>query len=244
MGKLTKQQDAFGAAMYDRLLGKGGYEVDERDDGLVGILARPSAYLADYKDWPAHQKRAIALTRGRVLDIGCGAGRVCLHLQQKGFDVMGVDISPLAIKVCKLRGVKKAKVLSITEVTRKLGECDTILMYGNNFGLFGSFKRARWLLRRFHKMTAAQARIMAESNDPYQTKRRCHLIYQKCNRRRGRMSGQLRIRIRYLTHATPWFDYLLVSKDEMRAILTGTGWKITRFFDSNNSVYIAVLEKE
>jgi hypothetical protein len=60
------------------------------------------------------------------------------------------------------------------------------------------------------------------------------------------MGGQLRFRIRYMKHATPYFDYLLVSKDEMRDIVDDTGWKIARFFDATHrpSMYIAVLEKE
>ena len=41
-----------------------------------------------------------------------------------------------------------------------------------------------------------------------------------------------------------WFDYLLVSKDEMREILCGTGWKITGFVDSEGPLYIALIEKE
>ena len=36
----------------------------------------------------------------------------------------------------------------------------------------------------------------------------------------------------------------LVSKDEMRQIVTGTGWRVARFFVSKISVYIAMLEKE
>ncbi len=46
---------------------------------------------------------------GRVLDVGCGAGRHSLYLQKKGFDVLGIDVSPLAVKVCRLKGVKKLK---------------------------------------------------------------------------------------------------------------------------------------
>lgn len=244
MSRLTSRQDAYGQAMYDFYRGKGGYEVDEREDGLVGVSAGPPAYLAEYKDWPPHQKKAIQLARGRVLDIGCGAGRSVLYLQNKGLEVTGIDASPLAIKVCKLRGLACAKVMSITQVSPKLGVFDTILMYGNNFGLFGSFKRARWLLRRLHRMTSEDARIIAESNDPYQTRVPCHLAYQKQNRRRGRMSGQLKLRVRYLTYATPWFDYLLVSKTEMRMIVKDTGWRIARFFDSKRSSYIGVVEKE
>ena len=244
MSKLTDRQDAHGHAMYDAYRGKGGYEVDERDDGFVGILESARVYLAEYKDWPPHEKRAIALASGRVLDVGCGAGRNALHLQKRGLDVLGIDISPLAIKTCRLRGLAQAKVMSITEVGPKLGTFDTIVMYGNNFGLFGSFKRARWLLRRFRRMTSDEARIIAETVDPYQTDEPCHRAYQKSNRGRGRMGGQVRVRVRYQTYASPWFDYLLVSKKEMRTVVAGTGWFVSRFIDSKGPSYIAVIEKE
>ncbi len=244
MGGLTDSQDAYGHAMCDFYRGQGGYEVDERDDGFVGVAAGLAAYFAEYRDWPPHQKKAIGLARGKVVDIGCGAGRAALYLQQKGLDVLGIDISPLAIKVCKLRGLRRARVMSITRLSRKVGTFDSILMYGNNFGLFGSFKRAGWLLRRFHSMTSEKARIIAESNDPYQTTDPCHRKYHARNRERGRMGGQVRLRVRYKTYATPWFDYLLVSRDEMRRILDGTGWRVGRFVDSAGSAYVAVIEKE
>jgi hypothetical protein len=59
------------------------------------------------------------------------------------------------------------------------------------------------------------------------------------------MSGQVRIRIRYLRYASPWFDYLLVSKPEMIGILRGTGWKVKRFIASKKGpAYVAIIEKE
>jgi hypothetical protein len=39
---------------------------------------------------------------------------------------------------------------------------DTILMLGTNFGLFESFTRASWLLRRLHKMTADTRKLMSK----------------------------------------------------------------------------------
>ena len=57
------------------------------------------------------------------------------------------------------------------------------------------------------------------------------------------MAGQLRLRIRFQAIATPWFDYLFVSPDEMRHILTGTGWKATRFIDAERPSYVAVIER-
>ena len=80
---------------------------------------------------------------GRVLDVGCGAGRYSLYLQKKGFDVLGIDVSPLAVKVCRLKGVKKTQVMSIEALNFKPRSFDSVLMMGNNFSLFGSFKKAK-----------------------------------------------------------------------------------------------------
>ena len=92
-------------------------------------------------------------------------------------------------------------------------------------------------------MTGPDPRILAESRDPHQTDDPDHLAYHRRNRRRGRMAGQLRMRIRYRNIATPFFDYLLVSQEEMRGIVAGTGWRIARVFESPGSVYVAVLAK-
>ncbi len=238
------KKDAFGQAMWDYLNGKGSCEICERDDGGIAASPGPMCYFAEFKNWVPYEKKAVRLARGRVLDIGCGAGRVALYLQNRGMDVLGIDNSTLAIKTCRKRGLRKARVMPITQVSRKLGEFDTIVMFGNNFGLFGSFDGARRMLKRFAGMTGPKARILANTFDPYQTDDEVHLNYHRFNRRRGRMGGQARIRIRYRTYATPYFDYLLVSKDEMTEIVAGTGWRITKFFDSGSPRYVAVMEKE
>ena len=244
MSKLTKKQDAFGQEIYDRFRGANVQEIAERDDGHIGVSSGPLAYFAEYPDWSARERKAIALARGRVLDVGCGAGRVCLHLQRKGLEVVGIDNSPLAVKVCRLRGVRNVRLMSITQVSARLGTFDTIVMYGNNFGLFGSFRRARWLLRRFRNLTSPRGRIIAETLDPYDTTDPRHFAYHRSNRRRGRMGGQARIRIRYKACVGQWFDYLLASRDEVRKIAAGTGWRVSRFIEPKGARYIAVLEKE
>lgn len=240
---MKKLQDAFGQAVMDFHRGKGGWAVVERDDGYFDSSEGIDVYFADYRRWPSHQRKAMRLARGRVLDIGCGAGRHALYLQGKSLDVTGIDESPLAIRVCRERGLKRARVASITRIPANLGVFDTILMLGNNFGLFGSRRRARWLLRRFRTLTSDNGRILAESLDPFATKNPFHRKYQKSNVSRGRMRGQVRIRLRYQSYVTKWFDYLLVSRKEMQGIVKGTGWKITRHIESGGPLYIAVLEK-
>jgi len=58
------------------------------------------------------------------------------------------------------------------------------------------------------------------------------------------MAGQLKIRIRFEKYVGDWFDYLLVSRQEMKQILKGTGWKIKKFIKSGKPSYIAIIEKE
>ena len=88
-------------------------------------------------------------------------------------------------------------------------------MFGNNFGLFGNFERARWLLKKFYHLTSSEGRIIAQTCNPYNVTWKYHLDYHKFNRRRGRMGGQIRIRIRHKKTIGPWFDYLLVSQKEL-----------------------------
>jgi hypothetical protein len=57
------------------------------------------------------------------------------------------------------------------------------------------------------------------------------------------MGGQARIRVRYHKYTSPYFDYLMVSKDELGRIVRGSGWKIAGFVRSKGSLYIAVLER-
>ncbi|MGD0177359.1 MAG: class I SAM-dependent methyltransferase [Candidatus Bathyarchaeia archaeon] len=243
---MEDRQDAYGHQMYDYLRKiREVSEIVERDDGFFGVSTGAKYYFSEYSSWHDRERKAMRYVTGRVLDVGCGAGRVSLYLQKKGFDVLGLDVSPQAIRVCKIRGIKNARVMPITKISSKLGRFDTVIMFGNNFGLFGSRKRAKWLLKRFHRMTTEHARIVAETLDPYNTNDPAHLHYHKLSRRRGRMAGQLRIRVRYREYATPWFDYLLVSKREMRDILKGTGWRLKRTLDSSRSpAYIAVIEKK
>lgn len=245
-------EDAYGHAMVDQMMGStrtgyGALNRDlqisvERDDGMIDVHPA-SLYFTTYEEWPEFQQKALALARGRVLDIGCGAGRYALYLQEKGLDVLATDTSPLAIEVCKQRDVKKTHLMSISGISRSLGKFDTVLMLGNNFGLLQDRPRSARLLGRLHQVTTPDGIIIAETVDPYNTDDQFHLDYHRRNRERGRMSGQVRLRVRYRKYRTPWFDYLFVSKDEMREIVEASGWRVARFFESRNALYIAILEK-
>ena len=221
--------DAFGAALLD-----GGREIVERDDAFVSVSMLD--YFAPVGRWAAVERRALRWVRGRVLDVGVGAGRVALELQRRGREVVAIDVSPGAVEVARRRGVRDVRLLALEDVEERF---DTVVMYGNNFGLFGSPAKAKRLLRRLRPLAA---RIVAASNDPYGTEDPAHRAYQARNRERGRLGGQLRLRVRHRALVGPWFDYLIVSPEEMAEIVEGTGWRISRLVQDEGSYYVAVLD--
>lgn len=226
--------DAFGQMLRD---GRGP-EIIERDDGFLDTAK--IAYFAPVARWPAVERRALRWARGRVLDAGVGAGRAALELQRRGRSVVGIDVSPGAVEVARARGVRDVRLLAFEDVDDSVGRFDTIVMFGNNFGLFGSPSKAKRLLRRIRPLAD---RIVAASNDPYATEDPVHLAYQERNRKRGRAAGQLRLRVRYRDLIGPWFDYLIVSPHEMAAILEDTEWRIRRLLQQTGSgYYVAILE--
>jgi SAM-dependent methyltransferase len=240
-----KDRDAFGHMLLDYLNGEEALEIIERGDGFIDPNDGCKTYFSEFKDWPAYEKEGLAcLLPGRVLDLGCGAGRMELYLQSQAVEVIGIDNSPLAIEVCRRRGVKDARLLPVSQVSSALGIFDNIIMMGNNWGLMANRTRARWLLRKFYNLTSFPARIIAATNDIYQTDSPYHLAYQAYNHERGRMTGQIRMQVCYKFFRSRWFDYLMVSREEMQEILEGTGWRVERFIDSPGQTYMAVIGKE
>jgi SAM-dependent methyltransferase len=243
---MRKDKDAFGAELLAAFenSGRTTLEIVERDDGFISASPLPVRYFSEYPAWSACEKQVVRMIRGRVLDVGSGAGRFALHLQKLGHDVTAIDNSPGAIKVCKLRGVRQALLRPILEIRRfKQGSFDTIIMMGNNFGLFGGRNKAKHLLKDFHRITSPMGQIIAETADPYHTKDPVHLSYHRFNRGRGRMSGQLRIRVRHGQTIGPWFDYLLVSLKELKEIVAHTGWRIGEIISETGPRYTVVLKK-
>lgn len=235
--------DAYGEAMTAAFRGDPrGIAVVERSDGRV-MLDVGIDYLAPARRWVPEERAAIRRARGRVLDVGCGAGRVALHLQERGHEVVAIDVSPGAVALSRERGVRDARELTASQVRAADGPFDTIVMYGNNLGLLRDARHATWLLRRFARAATEGAVLLGGTNDPYRTEDPNHLAYQAENRRRGRMPGQIRMRIRFHELATPWFDYLFVSKDELAKVVEGTGWRLADTVEDGSAQYVAVLEK-
>ncbi|MGH7871904.1 MAG: class I SAM-dependent methyltransferase [Candidatus Binatia bacterium] len=70
-----------------------------------GKRAQPANFLEEIIE-----NESWAISRGKALDIACGKGRNALFLAERGFDVVAVDVSPVALN----EGQRLAKEKSLT----------------------------------------------------------------------------------------------------------------------------------
>ena len=131
--------------------------ISEADEMAVDYLFR------SFEEMPKIEQKALLVSKGKVLDVGCGAGSHSLYLQEKGFEVTSIDISENAIEACQLRGLKNAKVLNVLELENE--KFDTILLLMNGTGIFGTLSETSKYLQKLKSLLNPNGQILIDSSD-------------------------------------------------------------------------------
>lgn len=156
-------KDLFGKAILDYQTNNSPQDlitetsISEADEMSVAYLFR------SYDEMPDIEKRALALAKGKILDVGCGAGSHSLYLQEvRQLAVTSIDISTNAIDACGLRGLKDARVLDIMDMEEKF---DTILLLMNGAGMCGRLKNIAAFLTKLKSLLSPGGQILLDSSD-------------------------------------------------------------------------------
>jgi SAM-dependent methyltransferase len=156
-------KDLFGKAILDYQTNNSPEDlitetnISEADEMDVAYLFR------DFKGMPKLEQKALQLAKGKVLDVGCGAGSHALYLQDKGLEVLAIDISENAIKACQLRGIKQTKVIDVLAIENK--KFDTILLLMNGTGVFKTLKDCTQYLQKLKSLLNENGQILIDSSD-------------------------------------------------------------------------------
>lgn len=237
--------DVFGKVLKDYQAGKDPQYRVLRDDGHgEKKFVSPEEYFLNYEEWDKPEKEIIKLARKKTLDIGAGAGKHALYLQNKGYDVKAVDISSGAVDVMRERGVEDVQLQDVNKLDFNEDVFDTILLMGNNLGLAGTVEKTLDLFERLAKMTKEDARIIGTTRDVFASNKEIHKKYQEKNIKTGKAAGQLKLRLAYKDEKGEWLDYLLFDRKQLYDLLNQTQWiayMVTRNYDGT---YGVVLKKE
>ena len=199
--------DSYGQALLDYQNGKYQEDIvtysslDEKD-----ILPLPYMFR-DFEEMPLLEQKAMKCAKGTVLDIGCGAGSHSLHLQEKGFDVTGLDTSQKAIEVCALRGLKKQICTDILNHNNK--KYDTLLLLMNGIGIAKNLKELPRFLNHLKSLVKPGGQVLLDSSDiiyMFDTDEDGgHWIYGNVN-----YYGEVQFQMEYKNQKGPTFDWLYI----------------------------------
>lgn len=117
------------------------------------------------QDQPLPEIEVVALDscRGRVLDLGAGAGRHALELQKRGHEVTALDIAPDAVSVSRERGVKDVRCGDLKSVAGE--RFDTIVLLMHGIGLVGTLERLAAFLHSIQSHLEEDGQIIFDSAD-------------------------------------------------------------------------------
>jgi len=157
-------KDLFGKAIHDFQTNNSPEDlitetsISEEDEMSVAYLFR------SYNEMPTIEQKALQLSTGKILDVGCGAGSHSLTLQNdRNLDVTSIDISEKAIETCQLRGVKNALVQNILDFDGE--KFDTILLLMNGTGIFGKLENCNAYLSKLKSLLNPGGQILIDSSD-------------------------------------------------------------------------------
>lgn len=216
-----KIKDTFGHALWRHFNGEKNVELAfRRDDGLLEIR-NLGKYFDTYKKFPEIQKKALKHAHGKVLDIGCGAGKHAIYLQEKGFDVTGLDHSVKCLKICRLRGLMKTKKMDLFKLDIRKGRYDTILLFGSGLAFGRDPKGLVTFLGKLYEITSKGGTILFDSADTKKTKRGLYHWNGK---------KQFKLRADYMGQKSDWFQPFIASPKQVRDVVKDTKWKIEAIY--------------
>ena len=123
----------------------------------------PSVFFRPYKNMLKYEKIALKNSKGKILDLGCGAGCHSLYLQNKGFDVTAVEVSKKSANVALSQGVNKVINEDWRNLTLK--NFDTVLVLMNGMGLAESPAELKLMFRKLKSFLSKTGSILIDSTD-------------------------------------------------------------------------------
>ncbi|WP_276089347.1 class I SAM-dependent methyltransferase [Pedobacter sp. JY14-1] len=195
-------------------------------------------YFRNEKEMPELELMALDLCRGRVLDVGAGAGSHALVLQKRGLEVTAMDISEGAVKLMGQRGLKKVIQGDILKFGAGSGlkdkTFDTLLFMMNGIGLTGSLQGLKAFLQQIKTLLNPGGQLVFDSSD-------LMYLYEQVPFPERGYYGEVSFRYEYKGKKGNWFKWVYVDQKTLKDLAAASGWKTEVIFEDEHDQYLARL---
>ncbi len=230
-------QDPFEKAFYDYFDGNHTAKVVVNINKGVADDIPISYFFRAYDEMPELEKKALSMCSGKILDIGAGSGIHSLYLQDKGMDVIALDIKQGFVDVMKKRGLKNVIHSDIFDY--KGQGFDTLLMLMNGIGFTKNFDGLSGFLQQTKKLLNPGGQIILDSSDLlylYEEEDGSYAI----NLNDG-YYGEVIYQVEYNDIKGEPFDWLYVDYDNLSLHAEEAGFKCEKIFEDDHYNYLARL---
>lgn len=228
-------KDLIGKAILDFQIGDSTENV-LTETNISDVDELEIAYLfRDFDEMPGIEQKALMLSYGSILDVGCGAGSHSLYLQNKKLDVTAIDISPNAVEACRLRGLKSVFVADIMDFD---GSFDTILLMMNGTGICGSIEKVIPFFEKLKSLLNDGGQILVDSSDILYMFDEDEISEKIEN---SEYYGQLTFNISYKGEPGEPFDWLYLDFSTLRAKAKLAGLNCELVMQGESHDYLARL---
>ncbi|TWR31402.1 class I SAM-dependent methyltransferase [Mucilaginibacter pallidiroseus] len=225
-------QDIFGQALADQFNGIKSNKLWINNKYGKKEEMPLNVYFRSAHDMPDLESLALNLCKGRVLDIGAGAGSHALLLQQQGFDISAMDISHLAVDIMKRRGVKHAFEGDIFNYSDD--KYDTLILMMNGIGLCGTLGQFKVFLNHARFLLNAGGQLIFDSSD-------IAYLYNGKPPVGAGYYGELDYQYVYKGKKSDWFKWLYIDLNTLTKIALEENWTVDLKFDDGYDQYLVIL---
>lgn len=191
-----------------------------------------STYFRREDQMPALELKALNLCKGKILDVGAGAGSHTLALEDREMDVTAMDISPKAVEVMEMRGVTKFIREDIFKF--KDARFDTLLLLMNGIGLVGNIEGLRRFLNHCKTLLNPGGQIIFDSSD-------VAYLYEDDIPAMDNYYGEIQCRYEYRKQKTDWFSWLYIDRNTLQLITEDEGWNMEFIMEDQSGQYLVKL---
>ena len=201
----------------------------------------PVAIFFREPDFFPFERAALALCRGRVLDVGAGTGLHALYLQERGHEVVAIDVLPEAVEIMRRCGICDARVADVMSFEAE--PFDTILMLMNGIGILGTLDGLDRFLRDVPRLLKPGGQILLDSGPPVLVGDRDDAAIVAPGDAESSYVGETWISLEYKGAIGPPFRELYVDSETLEEHARAAQWQFECVFRDEHGGHLARLTR-